>query len=123
MSRRTYVGRVYLGQGQYHWVGRFPTRKARDTAVARARVDLERTRSKEMITCDAWAERFLARYEREHKASSTDKTRVALRRFRADFGDRPLASITRIEALDWAERVPPSALPVVITFDECRRRR
>ena len=39
--RRTYVGRIHLGHGKYHWVGRFPTRKARDAAVARARVDLE----------------------------------------------------------------------------------
>jgi integrase len=115
-TRKAYVGRVYLGHGKYHWVGRFPTRKARDAAVARARGELVRDRATEGLTCDEWAERFLARYERERKASSTDKTRAALRRFRADFGDRPLDSITRMEAMDWAARVPPSALPVVITL-------
>lgn len=38
-----------------------------------------------------------------------------LRRFEADFGERPLTEITRIEAIKWAERVPPSKLPPVIT--------
>jgi integrase len=120
MSRRTYTGRIYLGGGrdnpQYRWVGRFPTRKVRDAAVARARVALEKSRNTEGITCDEWTDRYLARYERSRKASSTEKTRQALRRFRKDFGEQLLGSISRIEAIDWVERVPPSALPAVITL-------
>ncbi|HEX2126143.1 MAG TPA: hypothetical protein VHF45_06235 [Thermoleophilaceae bacterium] len=30
--------------------------------------------------------------------------------------DRPLDGITRIEAMDWAERVPPSRVPAVVTL-------
>jgi integrase len=114
-TRKTYVGRVYLGHGQYHWVGRFPTRKARDAAVARARVELARERTAEALTCAEWADRYLARYERSHKASSSDTARGALRRFVAGFGDRPLDSITRIEAIDWAERVPVGVAAVGVT--------
>jgi hypothetical protein len=53
---RTYVGRVYLGRGKYKWVGRFPTKKRRDSAVAPARVELRRGTSPE-VTCDQWAYR------------------------------------------------------------------
>ena len=97
-NRKTYVGRIYLGHGTYHWVGRLPARKARDAAVAHARVDLEKTRSAN-LTCQEWIGRYLARYERSRKESSTDKTRAALRRFQTEFGDRALSSITRIEAI------------------------
>jgi integrase len=113
--RKVYVGRIHLGHGKYHWVGRFPTRKARDAAVARARVELARSRATGGLFCGEWADRYLARYERDHKASSTDTARAALRRFRADFGERPLDSITRIEAIDWAERVPVGVAAVVVT--------
>src|SRR5215207_3267773 len=115
-TRKTYVGRVYIGHGQYHWVGRFSTRKARDAAVARARVKLARGRSTEGLSCGEWADRYLARYERDHKTSSTDTARTALRRFRADFGERPLDAITRIEAMDWAERVPVGVASVTVTM-------
>jgi integrase len=116
MSRRkVYTGRVHLGGGKYHWVGRFPTRKARDTAVARARVELGRACTPESITCGEWADRYLVRYERDRKASSADTVRSALLRFKADFSDRPLDSITRIEALDWAEWVPVGVASVAVT--------
>ena len=78
-TRKTYVGRVYLGgHGAAKWVGRFPTKKARDDAVAAARVELKRGRSADDITCREWTDRFLARYERDHKASSADTVRSAL---------------------------------------------
>jgi integrase len=114
-KRKRYVGRVYLGHGKRHWVGRFATRKERDDAVARAKVELSCARDVSALTCDAWVERYVARYERGHKYSSSDTARGALRRFLADFGDRPLSSITRIEALDWAERVPVGVVAVVVT--------
>jgi hypothetical protein len=114
--KRTYVGRVYLGHGRYKWVGRFPTKKARDMAVAAARVELNRGAGAPAITCDEWADRYLDRYQRDRKASSTDKTRSALRRFGADSGDRTLGSIARIEAMDLAERVPLGAVAAVVTM-------
>ena len=67
------------------------------------------------MTCDVWVERYLAHYERKYKDSSSDTARGALRRFLTDFGGRPLPSITRMEALDWAERVPAGVAAVVVT--------
>jgi integrase len=112
---KTYGVRVHRGGGRFEWVGSFKTlreaRKAQTDALANPRATAG-------MTCGEWADRFLARYERERKDSSFDTARSALRRFKADFGDRPLAgrgAITRIEAMDWAERVPPSKVPVVVT--------
>lgn len=113
--RRTYVGRVYLGNGKYKWCGRYPTRKARDAAVARARVELERARSTN-LSCGEWVDRYLARYERDHKASSADTARGALKQFKEEFGDRPLRSITRFEAMERAERVPVGVTAVIVTM-------
>jgi hypothetical protein len=39
-----------------------------------------------------------------------------LKAFRAEFGDRRPRSITHVEAEDWAARVPPSKLPIVVTL-------
>jgi len=108
---RTYVGRVYLGHGKYQWVGRFPTKKARDNAVAAERTKLRQGKVPSEVTCREWAARFLARREREHKASTHTNVRQALGLFLTDFGDHRLASVTRLEALDWAERVAPWRLP------------
>jgi integrase len=116
-KRKTWVGRVHLGAGRYQWVGRFEKKQERDQAVAEARA--ERPWEKEApneITCGAFADRFLARYERDHKDSSYDTARVGLGRFKADFGDRPMVSITRHETIAWAERVPPSKVPIVVTL-------
>jgi hypothetical protein len=110
-KRKRYVGRVYLGHGKRHWVGRFDTRKERDDAVARAKVELSRRRDGSALTCGGWAERFLARYERDRKDSSYDTAKSALSLFVEDFGERPIASIARLEAMDWAERVPATGSP------------
>ena len=40
---------------------------------------------------------------------------MALRRFKQDFGSRKLESITRVEAEDWADRVPAGVTAVAIT--------
>jgi len=118
-KRKTWVGRVYLGDGRYWWCGRFATKRERNDAVARARIERpwEEDAPNE-ISCATFADRFLARYEREHKDSSYDTARSSLARFKADFGERPIASITRPEAIAWAEdpEVPPSRVPIVVTL-------
>lgn len=53
---------------------------------------------------------------RRFKDSSIDTARSSLKAFRAEFGPRIPRSITRVEAEDWAERVPPSKLPIVVTL-------
>lgn len=117
MKRKQYVARLYLGAGRYRWIGRFDTKRERDRAKALALIALERERERLVApTCEEYAARFLADYERSHKSSSTDTARGSLRRFRADFGHRPLNSISRLEAKDWVARVPRSAVPVVVTL-------
>lgn len=124
-KRKTWVGRVHLGGGRYHWVGRFPTRAERNEAVARAKVERpwDATASADEWTVDQWAARFLARMEsgdlrtrgdRRYKDSSIDTARGQLKALRAEFGGRGLNSITRVEAEDWAARVRPSAIPIAI---------
>jgi integrase len=113
---KRYVGRVYLGHGQRHWVGRFATKKERDDAVARAKVELSRRQDVSELTCGEWAERFLARYQRDRKDSSYETASSALRLFINDFGEQPIVSVTRLEAMDWAERVAAYRLPVVVTL-------
>lgn len=115
-KRKRYVGRVYLGHGKRHWVGRFDTKKARDDAVARAKVELSRRRKVSDLTCNEWVERYLARYQRARKESSYDAARSALKAFTDDFGDRPIGDVTRLEAIDWAERTAAYRLPVVVTL-------
>src|SRR5262245_49863743 len=120
-KRRSWEGRVYLGQDaegkqEYYWVGRFPTRRERDDAVARARTEqpwLTETPSAAAPsrTCADWVERMLDRMEsgalktrggRPYKRSTIDTARTGFKPFLAEFGERDPNSITRIEAEDWA---------------------
>jgi integrase len=111
---KSYGVRVNRGGDRgFEWVGTFPTPREARNAEADALANPSTTVD---ITCGEWADRFLARYERDRKDSSADTARSALRRFIADFGDRPLDRIARIEAMDWADRVPPSKVPVVVTM-------
>ena len=98
-KRRTWNGRVYLGRDEtgkqiYHWVGRFPTRRERDDAVAAAVVakPWETMAPPGTVTCDEWADRMLARMEsgalrtrsgRRYKDSSISTARTQLKAFRA----------------------------------------
>jgi integrase len=134
---KTYVGRVYLGQDEdgrqlWHWVGRFERKRDRDEAVARARTEKpwEKDVAPDEWTVDAWADRVLARMEsgdlrtrggRRYKDSSIDTARSSLRTLRAEFGLRALSSITRVEAEDWAAKVPPSKIPIAVTLFEQAR--
>jgi integrase len=105
---------VLINRGKKkEWIGTYRTlreaRKAEAKALANPKAEAE------PITCRECVEQFLAAYER-HKNSSYDTARASLRRFVADFGDRPIGSITRPEAIDWANRVPPSRVPIVVTL-------
>jgi len=125
-KRKTWVGRVHLGAGRYHWVGRFTTKRERDDAVAKARIEKpwEAAQAPEEPDCNWWADRLLERREtgaaltrsgRRYKDSSVDQARSDLRPFRAEFGHRTPGSITRTEAEDWAAKHRRS-VPVVITL-------
>lgn len=128
MSKRKWAGRIYLGRDddgrqRFHWVGRFATRRARDEAVAEARVQLRRGEAGRLPACDEYVDRFLAAYARTRKASSTASQDERLRRFRRDFTGRRLDEITRAEARDWVNGegrwagkgpVSPSTVPAVI---------
>jgi integrase len=120
---RVYVGRDEHGKQQFHWLGRYPTKRERDAAVAAARAERPwEAPSSSETTCAELAGRYLTRYERLNKASSTDTTRGALGAFLRDFGARHVADITPVEAEDWAGTVPTSYVPrVVAMFNYARR--
>jgi integrase len=116
-AKRTVVGRIrcgkdpQTGRDRYHWVGRFATKRERDLAVARAR--LERPWEKPPVsemTGNELADRYLAEYAERHKHSSTGTQTTRLKAFRREFGDRPVLLITRAEAKDWARTVYPGAM-------------
>jgi integrase len=117
-KRRSWLGRVYLrrdedGTQQYHYVGRFATKRERDDAVARARIERpwEREQSAAMLVADYVADvlermesgALLTRQERRFKRSSVDAARSRLRGLAREFGDRPLDGISRHDAIRWAE--------------------
>ena len=135
---KTFEGRLYLGRDdagreQYEWVGRFATAKERDEAVMRRRLarEVEAAAAKlppgDRITCGEYADQYLGRMEdgrlttkggRTYKSSSVGTARGQLKRFKAEFGDRSLASIERHEAVAWAERHDrkQSVLQAVVTL-------
>jgi len=123
---RVFIGRDEHGKQLFHWVGRFATKRERDAAVARARTEKpwEAEPTVAGFTANQWADRYLARYERENKSSSLDTARRSLSAFRARFGARAVDSITPTEAEDWAQTVPAAALPqVVAMFNYAKRMR
>lgn len=116
-----WAGRVFIardddGKQQYHWLGRFDTKRERDAAVARARLEKPWLAQAGAITGDQWADRYLDRYQQRNKPSSYDTARHALMRFRREFGRRAISSITPVEAEDWAQTVPRSILPTVVAM-------
>jgi integrase len=120
MAAKPYTGKVHVGGGRYDWVGRFASKQERDMAVMRRRVELEHEAKHanlppgERITWGEYVDRYLDYAGRELKVSSWDTARSSLKAFVADFGDRPLGSVGRLEAEDWAAGVPPSKVPIVV---------
>jgi integrase len=111
-----FLGRDADGRQQFHWVGRYPTRRERDDAVARVRTERPWTaKPPEQMTGAEWTDRYIDRYERlveqgERKSSSLETTRTAVKAFRRDFADQPIDAVTPIQAEDWAQTVPPAAV-------------
>lgn len=69
--KKWWIARVYLGRDEngkqlFDWVGRYPTRKERDVAVARRRLELEQLAANEITlpACDEYVDRYLEEYER-----------------------------------------------------------
>jgi integrase len=133
-KRRPWTGRVYLGrdehdQQQFHWVGRFATKRERDDAVARARIERpwEREQGSTVMTVREYVADVLGRMEsgalltkqeRRFKRSSIDAARSRLRALVRAYGDRPLDVITRYEAVRWAESVPAGVVAdTVVLFN------
>jgi integrase len=114
---RIYLGKDEDGKQQFHWVGRFDTKRERDDAIARARTERPWDAPPvEKMTCDRLAERYLRRYEDlvdrgERKRSSYDTVERELRAFRGLYGDRLVTSVTPMLAEDWALTVPRASLP------------
>ena len=104
-KRKRWAGRIYLGRDedgkqQFDWVGRYPTRRERDDAVAARRTELRLGGKPGLPTCDEYVDRYLREYERTHKDSSYATQRERLRRFRSDFVGLSL-DVDRQQAKDW----------------------
>jgi integrase len=111
-----YLGRVWT-DGTERYLGYFCCKRERTAAQEAARSSLRRETSvrTEVRTCNDVADEFLAEYAERHKASSCITATQSLKAFRDQFGDRPIGSIARAEAKQWA-RTRPHGLPVVVTL-------
>lgn len=98
-KRKTWTGRVFIGRDsngrqRFHWLGRFATKRERDDAVARARVERPwETAPPSELTGNGLVDNYLAEIERrvearERKASTLGTVRAALKPSRAHYGDR-----------------------------------
>jgi integrase len=113
-----YLGRLELN-GEAHFLGYFATKQERQSAREAKRRQLEgvaRSPSGELVTVGEYVDRYLARYEREYKASSYAEAHCQLVRFNEDFADRPIGAIERYEAIEWADGKPGSLVKPVVTM-------
>jgi integrase len=127
MSKKTWVARLYLGRDengkqQFKWIGRYPTKRERDKALAEARIEHERGGSAEFQTCDEYVDRYLADYKRRNRGSSHDTQTQRLKRFKKDFAGRSL-NVPRQEMKDWvygegrwSKPIPKGDIPAVVSL-------
>lgn len=105
-DKNPWEGRIYIGRDpetgkqMFHWVGRFPTKKARDKAVKDERERLANEEAAQLPTCDEYVDTFVADAWRNLKDSTAQSYEERLARFKTDFAGRPLG-ISRQEAKDW----------------------
>jgi excisionase family DNA binding protein len=104
---------VLVNRGKKEWVGTYPTKREARQAEAQALANRKPTARR--MTVAEWVEKFLARYEGEHKRSSYETVKQRLRPFVAELGDRRLTELTRFEAIEWAERVSARRVTAVVT--------
>jgi len=122
-SKKIWVGRIRRGKDPetgrpaYHWVGRFSSKRERDAAVAKVRIEKPwEAKPLSEMSGNEVADAFLADYELSNKASSLITATHALKAFRRAFGTRRFAEIDRQEAKNWARATPPSYAPYVVTL-------
>jgi integrase len=128
--RKRYEARIYLGRDEsgkqrFDYIGRFDRKRDRDKAVRKAKEEREaRELGAPLPLCDNYVDRYLAEYERRHKASSLGAATRGLRRFREDFARRSL-DISRAELKDWMNGegvwshkppVPRGYRPTIVTL-------
>lgn len=112
-SRGTrYSVRVHLGGGSYKMLGTYATLEKAREVEAEWILEREPTERK---TGNEWADFFLEGYEAKNKRSSYDTAKTEIGQWRKTFGNRSLASITELEADEWA-RENQWAVPAVITM-------
>jgi integrase len=99
-------------EGVWVTAGTYPDRKQAKVAEGKALT----AGPKSAMTCRQYVDRYLEEYRKTRKASSYDTARSSLERFKRDFGRRPLTGIRRIEAKDWAAKVPQSVVPPVVAL-------
>lgn len=123
MSDKPYPARVRYGTNPetgkplLWWCGRHATKREAKAAREQARHDKPwETKPLSEMTGNELVDAYLADYELNNKYSSLDTARQSLKPFRAAFGGRPIASITRFEARAWAPTVPRSHMPRVTTM-------
>jgi integrase len=117
-----YLGRLEIN-GEAHFLGYFATKQERQSAREAKRLEVAAktevaARPPETVraTVGEYIARYLARYERARKASSYAEARCQLTRLQKAFGERPLGSITRAEAIAWADGKPGSLVKPVVTL-------
>jgi integrase len=115
--KKQFEARIYIGNGQYKWIGRYPTKREANHAKAEALIAHKAGRTDAgSMTVQAFADRFLHDYQRDHKESSYMTAASQLQPFLREFGGRDLRSLTRTEAKDWARDAKQSWLPTVVTL-------
>ncbi len=84
------------------WVGTFDRKGEASEAEDKARKDFRRHR-RGIESCDSFAGRWVDDYPRPRESTNRhNRERVA--KFAAEFNGRPLGSIDRVEARDWAKK-------------------
>lgn len=93
----------YVRNGVQVWVPGGPWKTKREASDAETAH--RGTTPADGITCRVWADRWLTEFPRRSPATRTNYQRTATK-FADKFDDRPLASITRLEARSWALTIP-----------------
>ncbi len=119
--------------GHGRWRTCFKTKRERDEAVMRRRIEIESEQEEqarplaERLTCAAYADEYIARMEsgalltkggRRYKDSSLDTTRSQLGHFKREYGARPLAWLDTDEACyaaaRWAPGIPAGCVQTTV---------